>query len=150
MSLHYWSGGNLAPLGHVALTCSVLRYPFPRPPQRFAQPKSPAGPGCTGIRDDYPAEQMSTIASRAVGGVLLYGGLLYSTSNTSVNTSSTYSTPGSTHFITMSSTVSLTPERAEQLVRLLTDGLVNIVDESGQFLLKCESQRSFESGKGAE
>lgn len=43
----------------------------------------------------------------------------------------------------MSSNVSLTPERAEQLVRLLTDGLVNIVDESGQFLLKCESQRSF-------
>lgn len=50
---------------------------------------------------------------------------------------------GSPHLSTMSSNVSLTPERAEQLVRLLTDGLVNIVDESGQFLLKCESQRSF-------
>lgn len=48
------------------------------------------------------------------------------------------------------SSVSLTPERAEQLVRLLTDGLVNIVDESGQFLLKCKSQGSFRWGRLTE
>ena len=29
----------------------------------------------------------------------------------------------------------LTVDKAEQLIRLLTDGLVNIVDETGQFLL---------------
>jgi hypothetical protein len=32
----------------------------------------------------------------------------------------------------------LTNARAEELIRLMTDGLVNIVDESGEFLLKCE------------
>lgn len=32
----------------------------------------------------------------------------------------------------------LTPDRAEQLIRLLTDGLVNIVDKTGEFLLKRE------------
>jgi hypothetical protein len=30
----------------------------------------------------------------------------------------------------------LTVDRAEELIRLLTDGLVNIVDTSGEFLLK--------------
>ena len=33
----------------------------------------------------------------------------------------------------------LTNEKSEQLIRLMTDGLVNIVDKSGEFLLKCES-----------
>lgn len=32
----------------------------------------------------------------------------------------------------------LTVEKAESLVRLMTDGLVNIVDKTGEFLLKCE------------
>ncbi|ORY32177.1 putative glycosyl hydrolase family 88 protein [Naematelia encephala] len=36
----------------------------------------------------------------------------------------------------MPSAEKLTPERAEELIRLMTDGLVNIVDETGQFLLK--------------
>lgn len=35
--------------------------------------------------------------------------------------------------------LSLTPERAEELIRLLTDGLVNIKDETGEFLLHRES-----------
>lgn len=30
----------------------------------------------------------------------------------------------------------LTVEKAESLVRLMTDGLVNIVDKTGEFLLK--------------
>jgi hypothetical protein len=33
----------------------------------------------------------------------------------------------------------LTVEKAESLVRLMTDGLVNIVDKTGEFLLKRES-----------
>ena len=33
----------------------------------------------------------------------------------------------------------LSNARAEELIRLMTDGLVNIVDESGEFLLKCTS-----------
>ena len=32
----------------------------------------------------------------------------------------------------------LTVEKAESLVRLMTDGLVNIVDKTGEFLLKRE------------
>ena len=35
----------------------------------------------------------------------------------------------------------LTVEKAESLVRLMTDGLVNIVDKTGEFLLKRESFR---------
>jgi hypothetical protein len=34
----------------------------------------------------------------------------------------------------------LTVEKAESLVRLMTDGLVNIVDKTGEFLLKRESE----------
>ena len=34
----------------------------------------------------------------------------------------------------------LTVEKAESLVRLMTDGLVNIVDKTGEFLLKRESR----------
>lgn len=41
--------------------------------------------------------------------------------------------------MTKDGTVPLTVERAEQLIRLLTDGLVNIVDETGEFLLPRES-----------
>lgn len=33
----------------------------------------------------------------------------------------------------------ITYDRAEELIRLLTDGLVNIKDKTGQFLLKRES-----------
>lgn len=33
-------------------------------------------------------------------------------------------------------TPTLTVERAEEIIRQLTDGLVNIKDETGQFLLK--------------
>lgn len=32
----------------------------------------------------------------------------------------------------------LTVDRAEQLIRLMTDGLVNIQDKTGEFLLKRE------------
>lgn len=32
----------------------------------------------------------------------------------------------------------LTEERAEQLIRLMTDGLVNIVDKTGEFLMPSE------------
>lgn len=35
-------------------------------------------------------------------------------------------------------TLSLTPQRAEELIRLLTDGLVNIEDKTGEFLLHRE------------
>lgn len=35
----------------------------------------------------------------------------------------------------------LTVEKAESLVRLMTDGLVNIVDKTGEFLLKRKSER---------
>ncbi len=38
-----------------------------------------------------------------------------------------------------SSSTQLTNERAQELIRLMTDGLVNIVDKSGEFLLKRES-----------
>jgi hypothetical protein len=34
---------------------------------------------------------------------------------------------------------SLTVERAEQLIRSLTEGLVNIKDETGEFLMTSES-----------
>jgi unsaturated rhamnogalacturonyl hydrolase len=37
----------------------------------------------------------------------------------------------------------LTVEKAESLVKLMTDGLVNIVDETGEFLLKREFGRGF-------
>lgn len=36
-------------------------------------------------------------------------------------------------------TLTLTPERAEELIRLLTDGLVSIEDKTGEFLLHRES-----------
>jgi hypothetical protein len=36
----------------------------------------------------------------------------------------------------MASSAPLTVDRAEQLIRLMTDGLVNIVDKTGEFLLK--------------
>lgn len=36
----------------------------------------------------------------------------------------------------------LTIEKAESLVRLMTDGLVNIVDKTGEFLLKREPDAS--------
>lgn len=36
----------------------------------------------------------------------------------------------------MTNGLELTNERAEELIRLLTDGLVNIVDKTGEFLLK--------------
>lgn len=42
-------------------------------------------------------------------------------------------------------TLSLTYEKSEQLIRLLTDGLVGIKDMTGEFLLKCES--AFGGGK---
>lgn len=35
---------------------------------------------------------------------------------------------------------SLTLERAEELIRSMTDGLVNIVDKTGEFLLPRESR----------
>lgn len=35
-------------------------------------------------------------------------------------------------------TSTLNVELAEQLIRRMTDGLVNIVDEKGEFLLHCE------------
>jgi hypothetical protein len=38
----------------------------------------------------------------------------------------------------MSTSASLTVDRAEELIRQLTDGLVNIEDTTGQFLLKRE------------
>lgn len=37
---------------------------------------------------------------------------------------------------------SLTVEKAETLVRLMTDGLVNITDTTGEFLLKCRCEES--------
>jgi hypothetical protein len=41
--------------------------------------------------------------------------------------------------MTASPTLDLTPQRAEALIRLLTDGLVNIEDTTGEFLLHRES-----------
>lgn len=38
----------------------------------------------------------------------------------------------------MSTPAPLTVEKAEGLVRLMTDGLVNIVDTTGEFLMPCE------------
>ena len=38
----------------------------------------------------------------------------------------------------MTTAPALSSQRAEHLIRLLTDGLVNIVDTTGEFLLKRE------------
>ncbi len=41
----------------------------------------------------------------------------------------------------MVSSPPVTVARAEELVRLMTDGLVNIVDKTGEFLLKRKGHR---------
>jgi hypothetical protein len=43
-------------------------------------------------------------------------------------------------------TPALTVQRAEEIIRQLTDGLVNIKDETGQFLLKRASPASWLAG----
>jgi hypothetical protein len=64
--------------------------------------------------------------------------------NTSNSTASTKAVPvngkinGGTGVTGSKAGLDLNNDRAEELIRMMTDGLVNIVDKSGEFLLKCE------------